>query len=218
MKKIVVLASGHGSNLQAIIDACQQGQINGQIAAVFSDNVDAYALTRARNANIPAYAIAPSEFHDRIEFDHHLLAEIDTFAPNLVVLAGFMRILSPQFVAHYQYRLLNIHPSLLPKYPGLHTHHKALENGDKEHGTSVHFVTDQLDSGPVVLQAKVPILPGDTEEKVKMRVQQQEYIIYPLVISWFLDGHLTACDHCVWLDGKKLSAKDLIYLMEPPTR
>lgn len=157
MKNIVVLISGSGSNLQAIIDACGRKQINGTLRAVFSNKADAFGLERARLAGIPAHALAQSQFADREAFDRQLMHEIDAYAPDLVVLAGYMRILSPAFVSHYQGRLLNIHPSLLPKYPGLHTHRQVLENGDEEHGTSVHFVTDELDGGPVILQAKVPV-------------------------------------------------------------
>ena len=130
--------------------------------------------------------------------------EIDAYAPDVVVLAGYMRILSPSFVEHFAGRLLNIHPSLLPKYPGLHTHRQVLENGDEEHGTSVHFVTDELDGGPVILQAKVPVFDGDSEEDVTERVQTQEHAIYPLVVSWVVDGRLEMRDGAAWLDGVKL--------------
>ncbi|CCK08028.1 Phosphoribosylglycinamide formyltransferase [Cronobacter sakazakii 696] len=132
------------------------------------------------------------------------MQEIDAYAPDLVVLAGYMRILSPAFVAHYEGRLLNIHPSLLPKYPGLHTHRQALANGDDEHGTSVHFVTDELDGGPVILQARVPVFPGDSEEDVTARVQAQEHAIYPLVVSWFVEGRLAMREGRAWLDGQPL--------------
>jgi phosphoribosylglycinamide formyltransferase-1 len=164
MKNIVVLISGNGSNLQAIIDACKQKQINGTLRAVFSNKADAFGLERAREAHIPAHALEASQFASREAFDRELVQEIDAYAPDVVVLAGYMRILSPAFVAHYSGRLLNIHPSLLPKYPGLHTHRQVLENGDEEHGTSVHFVTDELDGGPVILQAKVPVFDGDNED------------------------------------------------------
>ena len=183
MKNIVVLISGNGSNLQAIIDACEQKKINGTIRAVFSNKADAFGLERAREANIPAYSLEAAQFASREAFDRQLIQEIDAWAPDVVVLAGYMRILSPAFVAHYSERLLNIHPSLLPKYPGLHTHRQVLENGDEEHGTSVHFVTDELDGGPVILQAKVPVFEGDSEDDVTARVQAQEHTIYPLVVS-----------------------------------
>ncbi|PHM63772.1 phosphoribosylglycinamide formyltransferase [Xenorhabdus ishibashii] len=204
MKKIVVLVSGNGSNLQSIIDACQQNRINGYVAAVFSNNADAYGLQRAEQADIPASFINPKAYADRTNYDIALLKAIDQYAPDLVVLAGYMRILSPEFVQHYYGRLLNIHPSLLPQYPGLHTHRKAIENGDREHGTSVHFVTEELDGGPIILQAKVPIFAGDKEEDVIGRVQTQEHNIYPLVIGWFLDQRLVMEGNNAIMDGKVL--------------
>lgn len=207
MKKLVVLISGNGSNLQSILDACASGRINGSVAAVFSNKESAYGLTRAQQASVPGLALSPGDFPDREAFDRQLMQEIDAFEPDLVVLAGYMRILSSAFVAHYHDRLLNIHPSLLPKYPGLHTHRQALENGDKEHGTSVHFVTDKLDGGPVVLQARVPIFPGDDEAEITARVQHQEHAIYPLAISWFMDGRLVMREGKAWLDGQPLPAE-----------
>ena len=205
MKNIVVLISGNGSNLQAIIDACKQKKINATIRAVFSNKADAFGLERAREAGIPAHVLTADLFASREAFDRELMQEIDAYAPDVVVLAGYMRILSPAFVEHFAGRLLNIHPSLLPKYPGLHTHRQALENGDTEHGTSVHFVTDELDGGPVILQAKVPVFAGDTEEDVTARVQTQEHAIYPLVVSWFIEGRLAMRDNRAWLDGVPLS-------------
>ncbi|WP_343552452.1 phosphoribosylglycinamide formyltransferase [Pantoea sp.] len=207
MKKLVVLISGNGSNLQSILDACASGRINGSVAAVFSNKASAYGLTRAQEANIPQHALAASDFADRDDFDRQLMQEIDTYAPDLVVLAGYMRILSSAFVAHYHDRLVNIHPSLLPKYPGLHTHRQALENGDEEHGTSVHFVTDELDGGPIILQARVPVFAGDSEDEISARVQHQEHAIYPLVISWFVDGRLQMRDGKAWLDGQQLPSE-----------
>ncbi|MRS91713.1 phosphoribosylglycinamide formyltransferase [Enterobacteriaceae bacterium RIT714] len=204
MKNIVVLISGNGSNLQAIINACKQKQINGTIRAVFSNKADAFGLERAREAHIPAHALEASQFASREAFDRELVQEIDAYAPDVVVLAGYMRILSPAFVSHYSGRLLNIHPSLLPKYPGLHTHRQVLENGDEEHGTSVHFVTDELDGGPVILQATVPVFDGDNEDDITDRVQVQEHAIYPLVVSWFVDGRLEMRENAAWLDGIRL--------------
>ncbi len=205
MKNIVVLISGNGSNLQAIIDACKQKKINATIRAVFSNKADAFGLERAREAGIPAHVLTADLFASREAFDRELMQEIDAYAPDVVVLAGYMRILSPAFVEHFAGRLLNIHPSLLPKYPGLHTHRQALENGDTEHGTSVHFVTDELDGGPVILQAKVPVFAGDKEEDITARVQTQEHAIYPLVVSWFIEGRLAMRDNRAWLDGVPLS-------------
>ncbi|QCP60445.1 phosphoribosylglycinamide formyltransferase [Pantoea sp. SO10] len=204
MKKLVVLISGNGSNLQSILDACASGRINGSVAAVFSNKASAFGLTRAREANVPSLALAASDFADREAFDRQLMQEIDAYAPDMVVLAGYMRILSSAFVAHYHDRLVNIHPSLLPKYPGLHTHRQALENGDEEHGTSVHFVTDELDGGPIILQARVLVFAGDSEDEISARVQHQEHAIYPLVISWFIDGRLQMREGKAWLDGQLL--------------
>lgn len=201
---IVVLISGNGSNLQAIIDACKENKIKGTLRAVFSNKVDAFGLERARKAAIPVHTLTADQFASREAFDRELILEIDAYTPDVVLLAGFMRILSPAFVAHYHGRLLNIHPSLLPKYPGLHTHRQALENGDNEHGTSVHFVTDELDGGPVILQAKVPVFEGDDEDEITDRVQAQEHAIYPLVVSWFVDGRLKMQDNAAWLDGQRL--------------
>ena len=204
MKNIVVLISGSGSNLQAIIDACEQKRIPGTIRAVFSNKADAFGLERAREAGIPQHALAASQFASREAFDRELMHEIDAYAPDVVVLAGYMRILSAEFVQHYQGKLLNIHPSLLPKYPGLNTHRQALDNGDTEHGTSVHFVTEELDGGPVILQAKVPVFAGDDEAEITSRVQAQEHAIYPLVVGWFLNGRLKMQDNHAWLDDEKL--------------
>jgi len=204
MKKLVVLISGNGSNLQSILDACESGRINGSVAAVFSNKASAYGLTRAQQASVPAHALSAQNFTDRDAFDRQLMQQIDAYAPDLVVLAGYMRILSPAFVAHYHDRLLNIHPSLLPKYPGLHTHRQALANGDAEHGTSVHFVTDELDGGPIILQARVPVFADDDEAEISARVQHQEHAIYPLVISWFVEGRLQMRAGKAWLDGELL--------------
>ncbi|MFJ5468489.1 phosphoribosylglycinamide formyltransferase [Pectobacterium carotovorum subsp. carotovorum] len=204
MKNIVVLISGHGSNLQALIDACKNGRLKGKIVAVFSNNAEAYGLERAQNADIPTCVLNPEDFADRAAFDAALANEIEQYEPALVILAGYMRILSPEFVAQFAGKMLNIHPSLLPKYPGLHTHRKALENGDREHGTSVHFVTDELDGGPLILQAKVPVFSDDTEESLSERVKTHEHTIYPMVINWFLNGRLVMRDNEAWLDSVRI--------------
>lgn len=208
MIRIVVLISGNGGNLQAILDACQQQRIDGQVVAVFSHRATAYGLTRASGAGIPTHVCTPADYPDRVTFDHQLMRMIDDYQPDLVVLAGYMRILTADFVAHYPGRLLNIHPSLLPKYPGLHTHRQVIANGDTEHGATVHFVTEELDGGPVILQAKVPVLQGDTEHEIMARVQQQEHIIYPQVIRWFSQGHLILRDGHVWRDNQPLAPAD----------
>ncbi|MDQ5892713.1 MAG: phosphoribosylglycinamide formyltransferase 1, partial [Pseudomonadota bacterium] len=189
---------------QALIDACKNGRLKGKIAAVFSNNAEAYGLERAQNANIPTCVLNPEDFADRAAFDAALANEIEQYEPALVILAGYMRILSPEFVAQFAGKMLNIHPSLLPKYPGLHTHRKALENGDREHGTSVHFVTDELDGGPLILQAKVPVFSDDTEESLSERVKTHEHTIYPMVINWFLNGRLVMRDNEAWLDSVRI--------------
>lgn len=206
MKRIVVLVSGNGSNLQALIDSCQQGRVNATLSAVFSNKASAYGLERAQAAGIPAHSLDQKSYADRVAFDAALVEEIDAYHPDLAVLAGYMRILSPGFVDRYAGRLLNIHPSLLPKYPGLHTHQKAIDNKDTEHGTSVHFVTQELDGGPVILQAKIPIFEEDTAEDLNERIQTQEHNIYPLVVGWFVDGRLTMHNGKPLLDGKILPA------------
>lgn len=199
-KRIIVLVSGNGSNLQAIINACQNNLINGKIVAVISNKPDVYSLMRAKQANIPSHVINHKEFATREAFDHQLQLQIEQYQPDLIVLAGYMRILTPHFVQHYSGKMLNIHPSLLPKYPGLNTHRRAMEAGDKEHGTTVHFVTDELDGGPIILQAKVPIFDIDEEQDIVERVLAQEHQIYPLVIKWFCDDRLTMINGRAYLD------------------
>ena len=201
---IVVLISGGGSNLQAIIDAVERQDLPVEIRAVISNCADAYGLQRARNHGIETRVIDHREFADRERFDQALQQAIDSYAPELVVLAGFMRILTPGFVAHYQGRLLNIHPSLLPEYRGLHTHHRVLEANDTRHGASVHFVTGELDGGPVVIQAEVPVLPDDDPETLAARVLVQEHKIYPQAIRWFAEGRLKLDKEMPYLDGKPL--------------
>lgn len=207
MKRVVVLISGDGSNLQALIDACATGHLDARIVAVFSNRAQAFGLTRASQQAIPAHTLAPGDYPHRDTFDQALMQRIDEYQPDAVILAGYMRILSAAFVGHYAGRMLNIHPSLLPRYPGLHTHRQALANNDHEHGTSVHFVTEQLDGGPVVLQAKVPIFTGDDESILIERIKTQEHAIYPLVIRWLLEGRLCLRDGVAWLDGAPLPAE-----------
>lgn len=205
MKSIVVLISGSGSNLQAILDACSAGFIPGQVKAVISNKAAAFGLKRAETAGVAAQVLSHKGYDSREDYDAALVQLIDSHQPDLVVLAGFMRILTPAFVAHYQGRLLNIHPSLLPKYQGLNTHQRAIEAGDSEHGCSVHFVTPELDGGPVVLQAKVPIFPEDDAELVAARVHEQEHRIYPLVVRWFCQQRLQQSADQALLDGQVLS-------------
>lgn len=190
MKNIVILISGRGSNMEAIARAMQAEGWPARIAAVISNRVDAQGLDFARAHGIPAFTVLNTAFSSRNEFDAALAAEIDRHAPDLVVLAGFMRILTPSFVEHYSGRILNIHPSLLPSFPGLHTHRQALEAGVKVHGATVHFVTADLDHGPIVAQAVVPVLCGDTESSLAKRVLVQEHLIYPRAVRWFVEGKL----------------------------
>lgn len=204
-KSIVVLVSGNGSNLQAIIDDISQQRINAKISAVIANQETAYGLIRAKNAGIPALFIDHKSFASREEYDAKLAKCIDEFSPNLIVLAGFMRILTPSFVQHFEGRMLNIHPSLLPKYKGLHTHQRAIDAKDKEHGASVHFVTPELDGGPVVLQSKVPVFDQQDTQELAERVQQQERQMYPLVVKWFCEDRLKMNDNKAILDNQILA-------------
>lgn len=204
--KVVVLISGSGSNLQALIDNIAAGENPACIAAVISNRGDAYGLQRAQAAGIATQVLDHKTFSDRESFDRALIEAIDGFDPQLVVLAGFMRILSGDFVRHYQGRLLNIHPSLLPKYKGLHTHQRALADGEREHGCSVHFVTEELDGGPLVVQAVVPIISGDTPDDLAQRVHTQEHRIYPLAVRWFAEGRVRLSEKGANLDGQLLAA------------
>lgn len=205
--RIVVLISGNGSNLQALLDQSDAGQLGGEIVAVISNKADAHGLARAKAAGVATQVVANVDYADRASFDGALIQAIDEFQPNLVVLAGFMRILTPEFVRHYQNRLLNIHPSLLPRYQGLHTHQKAIDAADAEHGCSVHFVTEELDGGPVILQARVPVFEDDDAESLAERVQVQEHAIYPLTVRWFCDGRAVMQQGKAYLDGALLPAQ-----------
>ena len=190
MKKIVILISGRGSNMEALIAARDAGQLPVDIAAVISNRPDAMGLETAARAGITAHFIDHKAFAGRESFDAALAECIDGFAPDLVVLAGFMRILSDGFVRHYAGRLMNIHPSLLPSFPGLHTHRRALEEGVRIHGCTVHFVTPTLDHGPVIIQAAVPVLDRDDEASLAARVLRQEHRIYPQAVRWFAEDRL----------------------------
>ena len=203
---IVVLISGNGSNLQAIIDAANRGELPAVIRAVISNRPQAFGLERARRAGIPTTVIDHRRFADRESFDAALQAAIDGYHPALVVLAGFMRILTPAFVRHYLGRMLNVHPSLLPAFRGLDTHRRALAAGASEHGLSIHFVTDELDGGPVIVQQKIPILAGDDADALAARVQVAEHRLYPRVIRWFAEGRLRLRDHQAVFDGAPLTA------------
>lgn len=204
MKKIrtVVLISGSGSNLQALIDACAAPDYPAEIVAVISNRADAYGLIRAQENKIETAVLDHQPFASREAFDAQLQQLIDGYTPDLVVLAGFMRILTPALVSHYLGRMLNIHPSLLPLYPGLHTHRRALEAGDREHGATVHFVTPELDGGPPVVQASIPIEAGDTEASLAKRVLIQEHVIYPLAVRWFAEGKLVLREGEALFEGR----------------
>ena len=207
MKSIVVLISGSGSNLQALLDSCAAGFIPGKITGVISNKANAFGLKRAEAAGISTAVLSHKGFDSREAYDQALIAAIEQYKPDLIVLAGFMRILTAEFVQHFSGKLLNIHPSLLPKYQGLATHQRAIDAGDTEHGCSVHFVTEQLDGGPVILQAKVPIFPGDDASIVAERVHAQEHQIYPLVVRWFCQDRLQQRANEAWLDGNVLPAQ-----------
>jgi phosphoribosylglycinamide formyltransferase-1 len=201
MRSIVILISGRGSNMEAIVRAAQTERWPARIAAVISNRPDASGLEFAAGNGIATAVISNRDYPTRDQFDAALREKIDTFAPDLVVLAGFMRILTAPFVEHYQGRMLNIHPSLLPSFPGLATHRQALAAGVKLHGATVHFVTPDLDHGPIVAQAAVPVQEDDSEETLAERVLEQEHVIYPRAVRWFIDGRLR-------LDGARVRRSD----------
>jgi phosphoribosylglycinamide formyltransferase 1 len=202
--QLAILISGRGSNMAAIARACLERRINARVGVVISDRPGVAGLATARDLGIEALTVPWQAARTREVFERELTEALDKHRPDVIVLAGFMRILSAEFVERYPGRMLNIHPSLLPKYRGLHTHRRALEGGDVEHGASVHFVTAELDGGPVVLQSRVPVRPGDTESDLSARVQTTEHIIYPRVIGLIADGRLGWREGRVWLDGKPL--------------
>lgn len=197
MKSLVILISGRGSNMQALL----QAQLPATVSAVLSSNPQAAGLALARQRGVDTAVVDHHEYPDRDAFDRALAAQIDRHAPDLVVLAGFMRILGPWFVQHYAGRLLNIHPSLLPAFTGIHTHRRALAEGVKLHGCTVHFVTTELDHGPIVAQAAVPVLPEDDEDSLAARVLAQEHRILPQAVRWFLEGRLTTHGNRVHIAG-----------------
>ncbi|MCW9046728.1 MAG: phosphoribosylglycinamide formyltransferase [Gammaproteobacteria bacterium] len=201
---IVVLISGNGSNLQAIIDAITAGKLHANIKAVISNRPGVKGLTRAQAVKIPALTLDHKQFTSREAFDQQLIQEIDHHKPDLVILAGFMRILTDEFVEHYAGRLLNIHPSLLPEFTGLNTHQRALDAGVKQHGVSVHYVNNELDGGPLVLQAVIDVRETDTVESLQQRIHQQEHIIYPMVIEWVAQGRLKVINQQPILDKQLL--------------
>ena len=212
--RLAVLISGRGSNLQAFIDACSEGSLDARISVVISNNPDAPGLVRAKEAGIETRCINHREYATREDFDRAMVAELAPFEVDLVILAGFMRILTPEFIAPFSDRLLNIHPSLLPKYPGLNTHQRALDAGDSEAGVTVHFVTLELDGGPPIIQAAIPVLEGDTAETLGARTIEQEYVIYPIAAKWFLTGRLQLTERGAELDKTLLPAGGIRYTVE----
>ena len=210
MKSIVILISGRGSNMESLLDAVAAGSLNVRVAAVLSNRPDAEGLQTAIAKGIPTRVVDHKEYPVRDDFDAAMAAAIDDFSPDLVVLAGFMRILTDGFVQHYAGRLINIHPSLLPAFPGLHTHRRALQEGVRVHGCTVHFVTPALDHGPIIVQAAVPVLDGDDERSLAARVLTQEHQIYPLAVSWFAEGQLQLVDGRVCFDAPQDSMNALL--------
>jgi len=202
---LVVLISGSGSNLQAIIDAIKNKQLDAKVSAVISNRADAKGLDRAARENIPTHVIKHKDYASRELFDQAMIEVIDSLKPELVILAGFMRILCDPFIIHYKNRLINIHPSLLPKYKGLNTHQKALQNKDKVHGASVHYVDIELDSGTVVIQSETPVLETDTAETLAARVLNDEHKIYPLAIKLQLEGRIKFDNDQLLFDNKVLT-------------
>jgi len=198
--------------MQAFIDACAGGELAAEIAVVLSNNPGAAGLERASAAGIPTRCIDHRDFDTREAFDRALVDELADFDVDLVILAGFMRILTPVFIRPFTGRLLNIHPSLLPKYPGLNTHQRALDAGDREAGVTVHFVTPELDGGPPIIQARVPVLDGDTADSLADRVIVQEHVIYPIAARWFIQGRLQLTDQGARLDGRPIPPTGIPYV------
>ena len=194
MKSIVILISGRGSNMESLLAAVADGSLPVRVAAVLANRADAKGLATAAAAGVATRVVDHTAFACREDFDAALAASIDSFAPDLVVLAGFMRILSDGFVRHFSGRLINIHPSLLPSFPGLHTHQRALDEGVRVHGCTVHFVTPALDHGPIIVQAAVPVVDGDDAVRLAARVLAQEHRVYPLAVRWFAEGRLRLAD------------------------
>jgi phosphoribosylglycinamide formyltransferase-1 len=207
---VVVLLSGRGSNMRAIAEQAKLGELPIVIRAVISDRADAGGLALARELGIPTVSLSPKEFEDRNAFDAALAERVESHAPKLVLLAGYMRILSGAFVRQFLGRLLNIHPSLLPKYPGLNTHRRVLEAGDREHGATVHFVTEDLDAGPAIVQGRVPVLAGDTEAALSARVQRVEHMIYPQAVAWMAAGRVAMQAGKTYLDGKLIDHAPIV--------
>ena len=199
-----ILISGSGTNLQSFIDKWQSGALDLELSVVFSNDPNAFGLERARQAGIPTECIRHGDYRDREAFDRAMAGVLDRYEPELVVLAGFMRILSPWFVARYEGQILNIHPALLPAYPGLDTHQRVLDAGEPWHGSTVHFVTEELDGGPPILQGRLAVNPAESAGELCSRVQAIEHEIYPEAANWFGQGRLEYRDGAAWLDGNRI--------------
>ena len=210
--RLAILISGRGSNMQVFIDACASGDLDARVVVVISNNPGAEGLQRAAAAGIPTRCINHRDYASREAFDEALAAEVRHWQADLVILAGFMRILTPAFIQPLLGRVLNVHPSLLPKYPGLNTHQRALDAGDEEAGVTVHYVTLELDGGPPIIQARVPIRPGETARSLAARVLEKEHCIYPLAARWHIAGRLQLTDNGVCLDGEPLPATGFDFL------
>ena len=204
MTRVAILISGNGTNLQAFIDAVARGSLDIHLAVVLSNQPDAFGLVRATDAGIPTECVQNADYADRESFDQAMVDVLEQHRVDLVVLAGFMRILSNVFIQHFEGRVLNIHPALLPKYPGLNTHQRAIEAGESWHGSTVHFVTEELDGGPRILQGRVTVLSDDTASLLSARVQAVEHKIYPRAAALFASGRIEFKDGNTWLDGARL--------------
>ena len=211
--RTAILISGSGTNLQAFIDAVAAGDLDLDLCVVFSNRPDAYGLERAAKAGIPTVCIEHGDYPDRESFDRAVMEELDRFDPELLVLAGFMRILSSAFVEHYRGKILNIHPALLPKYPGLNTHQRALDAGDEWHGSTVHFVTEELDGGPRILQGRLRIKPGESADELQARVQAVEHRIYPEAAGLVGAGRVVFADGATIIDGE-VAAEPIVVTRE----
>ena len=210
LSNTAILISGSGTNLQSFIDRAAAGGIALDLSVVFSNRPEAYGLTRARIAGIDTVCIEHGDFDSREQFDRAVASKLDEWSPELIILAGFMRILSPWFVNYYEGRILNIHPALLPAYPGLNTHERVLDAGDEFHGSTVHFVTEELDGGPRILQGRIKVAPTTDPQKLMARVQEVEHEIYPTAASWFGQGRLSFREGAAYLDGKCLAEPEIL--------
>ncbi len=204
--QLVVFISGNGSNLQAIIEAIQTKQLDAKIIAVISDNDAAYGLTRATSNHIPTYVISRNQYSDKTTYEAALIQVLQQLQPDLVALAGYMRILSPNLLNKFDYRFINIHPSLLPNYPGLNTHQKVLDNADSEHGCSIHLVTANVDEGPIIAQVSFKIAPGEMLESLQQRVHKAEHFLYPTILNWFAHNRILIKESTVYFDQVPLPA------------